>query len=649
MKSANHEEVWEKINREILEYAGNPATGEGKLHYSRSIGFMIEVFARLVCVMGDQPERHAITSICGGGGSYTARFMFSCRVKEIWNVLVPCSACTKALFEEKNVPVGERKWNSSPCMHCTQWKTSGDHPLLRYKAYQEPKFPKEMLPPDGYLKPVRITFGGMADAFDFAYKKIINNQWTKEQAFMYLHSFGTTDDDKKEFWKTTQHNIHQLQFFSNNDAQLLWINKPSNWDRALPVVLHIDTIMHLLFLGVWKSIIEIGMDWLSLNHQEAAFIRYARGILQKINKLYLSYCMVLEYKAGKLGGWVSENYLGFARVALWFYSHFGKAKETVVYQEPNKPYHDWNAKECKAWLFSRKLLTTGKKEELKERVKQNMTAPGGPPAIHVTKASDPEEFIDLVESAVALIAVVMQDYADESLIAEMEYRVHHLLTKLELLNAKMRVKKERPKGITSYNFLSLLNLPLATYLLGPMRNYWEGGLMGEGYLRNVKGEINAGLQPGWELQLLGKILRNKALDTVLEQWKGKSNSKGANYSYFRYKGIEDLVLDFQKGNPISAMVLKNGKCGCLLSTMDVVEIVIKPRTKSKHFGRLDYHVWVLSGNKKMGKFPTLDIEHAVLLLPELNEHGGTVKEVGSYTAITDNWMRMNAEKKFVLY
>ncbi len=43
-------------------------------------------------------------------------------------------------------------------------------------------------------------------------------------------------------------------------------------------------------------------------------------MLEAVQQLQLDWCKVLPYKGGKLGGWVLENYLGFFRVSVWFYS-----------------------------------------------------------------------------------------------------------------------------------------------------------------------------------------------------------------------------------------------------------------------------------------------------------------------------------------
>jgi len=53
------------------------------------------------------------------------------------------------------------------------------------------------------------------------------------------------------------------------------------------------------------------------------------------------------------------------------------------------------------------------------------------------------------------------------------------LTYFECFDKTMREENATPTWITSYNFVCLLNLPTMLATFGPLRNYWEGGGMGE--------------------------------------------------------------------------------------------------------------------------------------------------------------------------
>ena len=78
----------------------------------------------------------------------------------------------------------------------------------------------------------------------------------------------------------------------------------------------------------------------------------------------------------------------------------------------------------------------------------------------------------------------------------------------------MRGKAKLPTWVSSYNFLSLLNLPAAACYYGPPCNLWEGGYCGEGIIKLVKQELSGGFRDGWQVSLLERIYFNRQLENV---------------------------------------------------------------------------------------------------------------------------------------
>jgi len=86
--------------------------------------------------------------------------------------------------------------------------------------------------------------------------------------------------------------------------------------------------MHLLFLGVIKTVMQNIQEWMVERNKGSAFIQYSNDKLESMNQLGLDWCKCLPYKTGKLGRWVSENYLAAARLISWFY---GPILESISY------------------------------------------------------------------------------------------------------------------------------------------------------------------------------------------------------------------------------------------------------------------------------------------------------------------------------
>ena len=72
-----------------------------------------------------------------------------------------------------------------------------------------------------------------------------------------------------------------------------------------------------------------------------------------------------------------------------------------------------------------------------------------------------------------------------------------------------------PGWVTSYNFLSLLNLPTVLKDYGSMRVLWEGGEDGEGYLRSVKPLLRGGLVRQWQVWLMNNLLEDKTFHSII--------------------------------------------------------------------------------------------------------------------------------------
>lgn len=64
--------------------------------------------------------------------------------------------------------------------------------------------------------------------------------------------------------------------------------------------------------------------------------------------------------------------------------------------------------------------------------------------------------------------------------------------------------------------MSLLNLPSAMKMYGPLVNLWEGKLMGEAIVKYCKSEMDNGLRGNWAMNVLLKHYRKRALKRLTE-------------------------------------------------------------------------------------------------------------------------------------
>jgi hypothetical protein len=132
---------------------------------------------------------------------------------------------------------------------------------------------------------------------------------------------------------------------------------PSLWDRGVDLQQHIDVAMHLIFLGVVKTCIQMVQEWRTMRGKHSAFLRYFQGVLEPIQRMGIDWRLCLPYKQGKLGGWVSENYLGAARLLTWLYSGIENVASDPQLEPPLWQQKDWMKVHNYGWLSIRGLDT----------------------------------------------------------------------------------------------------------------------------------------------------------------------------------------------------------------------------------------------------------------------------------------------------
>ena len=292
--------------------------------------------------------------------------------------------------------------------------------------------------------------------------------------------------------------------------------------------------MHLLFLGVVQSVMDLTRTYMKSKRSFSWFVKDSVGILEDVNMLSLDWVTVQPFKEG-LGGWVSENYLGFARISRWFYHRLENAIEEEPYKDPEKPFDEWTKRENKEWLYYRDLSTGGSAAVLKKRVEEYKLRPAGEPEIITGRDCTSEDIIDLLSSMVRMIGILMGDQVNIGSVGHLDFAIKKFLTHLDIVDRKFRKKEEKPRWISQYNLSSLHNMVLSTWMLGPVRNYWEGSYRGEAFLRFVKKEVNMGLRKGWQVSTLSRILRKRTCKNI--EWKQKDMSRDIEHEVRQEEGM----------------------------------------------------------------------------------------------------------------
>ena len=99
---------------------------------------------------------------------------------------------------------------------------------------------------------------------------------------------------------------------------------PAPWISELSMKDYIETAMHLLFLGIAESLLDLVTRWLKeckagKSYNSTSFRRSVQPLLEELKIFQLAWLMVYPFtgkdQTYKTGSWVGENWLAFIRVS----------------------------------------------------------------------------------------------------------------------------------------------------------------------------------------------------------------------------------------------------------------------------------------------------------------------------------------------
>jgi hypothetical protein len=638
-KGLDHDPVEQKINEELK------LLQEGTLppFYIGTTKKCVHVYFELLATLQDQPERRSANHLGMGNAKYTTRFGVSADHDALYSKLKSCATCLEIMsqrFQE-----GEWDLPLPNCTKCLNWDVLTDSSLARtpvHKNYPEVAEGDQCrtVTVDGqrYLKPFRIEYESLAGSLFTAHNQYAKHDgWSLDGLRQYLKVEGLNKDiiDKIE-----EHAINAkavtveqcdeaskrilLDDRMRNPGKYERLEHPPLWKKHLfhaPLSTHIDVIMHLLFLGLVKVVIHSITLWLKSLNKHNSFLESNAKFLDKFKAMSIDWLAVLPYTGGKLGAWVSENYLGFSRISLWFYQNIEEAPAVNQNEPPdNLQPKFWTSKHNKYWLKERGLDTEGKANDLKTRVRKYMEMKPVPKPLFqaVRKVEDVQ---DTIFSLVNVLQCVMASEVTASLVSKTEYAIRIFLSAFDKLNISLPKDKSKRKTkagtgrldegngdggggreegehnegeeqvteendseplpqevnqkvTATHNCMCLLNIPTAMATYGPLRDLWEGGPRGEGILRTIKPLLQQGLTQNWEYNLLAKVHIKQQLQNLLVPQEATitpsvllcspESLKDRSRNFHKYKTLTDATVDVKQlvccnKHPVSVILLNDGK------------------------------------------------------------------------------------------
>ena len=547
--------------------------------YSGRSKKMRPVYLETFASLQDQPERRDMLFLARGNATYHARWGYSMDCTALNTVLLPCSTCLESLKNEArdSTTYLTAKWRTGQCDICSCWANSLPSKHLRFPP---PKgYPVDKIADDGLIPAIRLSFPILRQVVDEVHEKVKTNKWTDKEAIAYLRVNCLSSKATGEIvarakncsllehlLQTTAGNVLSDEYLAISEEKANYPELyqrwpfPSLWDDSIPLERYGDVPMHLLFLGVGKTLVLDTQEWLKARNIHSSFVLYASNVLASVEALQLGWCKVLPYSSGKFGGWVSENYLALVRIFKWIYGPIqlmeGDAAPFVV---PETPQRQWNKTVNVKWLRLRGLDTSGNALEVRDRVADYLAQPDEEvPALLPPRGGPGKQVLRMLNRFTDTVSLLMDTHSDETHVRNVEVYVRLFLSEYKEFAEQLYgviPKNDSPAWIAKYNFMSLLNLPEQIKEVGPLRTLWEGGTRGEGYLRLVKPQIKTGLKTNWQTSLMKSLLRSKSMATLTQEF-SKINV-GDSTQYRVYTSAANLESMWMRRKPLSIVVKNN--------------------------------------------------------------------------------------------
>jgi hypothetical protein len=546
-----------------------------------------------------------------------------------------------------------------------------DSPLLCYKP--DKSYPEWCIPRSGKIEPKIITREHVEEGILFVHDGLVLNKFKKNEAINVLRYYGLSGDaidkivtnglNEKRYneaynnRRQDPNEYHELkEDYKLDKSKYEQWELPSSWFGEDNTRLYVDVPMHLLFLGITKSCMIKATKWLTMKRMYSTFLSFSKKILDPIERMNLDWCKLIKYPTSeKFGGWVSENYLGMARACNWFYALMSYLPEQEEYEDPHPdlPLKEWSKQQLKGWLEARGVPNKiGKVTELIAIIQDYKDNDNEPDLINITHLKV-QDILMMFNVLNKMISYMMSMETTRDDIDKLESIIRAFLIAYDIVDKGLDYNKEEPSFMRQYNFLCLLNVPENMRQFGSMRNLWEGGIVGEGFLRGMKKELKQGMIGSWQVWTLKNILeRDLYADLILQKHK---KLKGD----FRLKVEKECIIHrteeqaekaYHSGEPLSGLIIGNNmdRLYILFRKKDKLSyktVSIDTENKIRWQFQNYYHINIEDDNDTT--MVTDDIENIMsvesitgaLLLPKLFEEGYQRKDCNTlYCIIQSRWM-----------
>jgi hypothetical protein len=594
----DHDPVFRLFQQDISVFQRED--GNNRIFLSRHYSCEVEVHTEIMFVVQDQPERRGASGLLGGNSRLHPLFGMSCDfvgLKLPFQACVKCAKCLDEYLEAKD-------WTQVPmeshCEHCLGWSLQRLVQTSYQTSFECPANFNEDTPGATLFEgPGPLPSSLLIDAWNhginmFAHKAC----WLESDVKRYFKQLCINDATVAAFISSCRRYVY-LREMSNNreeysleeientilDAQL----HPESYELPLPPAMwslgdtkdKTEGIMHLS-MGIQKAIFKFVIRWSTENKNGSKLQRRLADSLGAVQDLKVAYCPCRPYKDDKFGGFTAEVYRAMTMTSPYIYRCLLEMDlQPAARREPNtEPQYKWTKQDNINWMNMRGVEHSSSilAPEAREQVRREMAKFNPPQPIHMV-APEPistEEIRDLIWRMYNMFrAIFCTDLAETKAKNRATASVMRFLCHIESLDLKLNPKREKPIWIAKFNFLGLLRVCESFVPFRHVRNLYEGGIIGEGIVKELRPLVAKGVHCRWATNLLLAHYRQQTLDILIDSLDNRSGQEKGCFlghhvepsKFKRYTTSAEVVYEMNMGRPLTVLLFgsnTNWRAGAII-------------------------------------------------------------------------------------
>ncbi len=282
-----------------------------------------------------------------------------------------------------------------------------------------------------------------------------------------------------------------------------------------------EGIMHLS-MGIQKAVFKFIIGWATEHKKGSTLQRRLAQNLGAVQDLKVAYCPCRPYKDEKFGGFTAETYRAMTMISCFLYQCL---LENDLEPPPPRglnpnPQKEWTKQDNMNWMYLRGIDHSSSitAPEAREQVRILMAKRKTPKVVNSPREPiTTEEIRNLVWRMFNMFrSIFCTDLCGSEAKNRATASVMRFLSLMESLDIKLHPKRIKPIWIAKFNFLGLLRVCESFLQFKHVRNLYEGGVIGEGVVKELRPLVAKGVHGRWATNLLLAHYRKFTLDILIE-------------------------------------------------------------------------------------------------------------------------------------